>query len=800
MKRLLTLISLFAFTLIGCAELEEPAVPIEAETEYIENNASVSKTRTSAPAPNPSEYTINPDNPYSLSNIQRASDLVMGANAPILEPTHHYVRFLPQDTTDMYILIDSLDLDIYPYPRDWMLTSDEREAYRNATINGFPWYYCLVEPDFQMPTEMESEFLDYAYVQPYITGSGPSLSSLTPHSAPSQLPPATFTEILDRSIAITGNISSNASGPPPMARITYVSDNPADTAPIPIKNVLVRANFLFGSAQSYTNANGEAYLTGLPSVEAHHLIIWKDNGNWRIRERKTWDKAKTEEDGRSSGTWELQISGNSKDAMWATISRALDAYYHDSYPKVSGLVKFNEGDDLDVWARYGEPGTGNFNGTRNTEIHICSNNEYTSAPLSNTDLLSTTFHELGHASHFQVVGRNYFNAEPRLRETWASGVEYAYLSSLYPNNYTPFVSYGGESTTVIESLMWQGLSLQQLQSVFMGKTQLGQCIQPIKDLSNIPDVLIDALFNFGPLHPPLRVNFANLSISGPSAPPIGVPVNYSIPTDFLAGTGIRFDGWYIEDGFTLPELSISGIRESSVEITFWKKITKNLLATFVFPGGQEYTFSKTVTSSLSNLAISGPDSVAPNTNVTYSVAAPPSGITFNGWNIIPSTYTTTGGTTDRNLNIQFTAVGQYTLTANYTLPRDLPLSVTKTVEVVALSIPTVTYELINFSPYLGGSQLSGQPSGPIPLTPAYAFSVVNPQQYCDYEWKINGTVHPNSMTSINIDIPQQSKGTTVSCRARYGNEVSAWGTNYIVSQNGVQEAPTIIGPLEPVGP
>lgn len=73
---------------------------------------------------------------------------------------------------------------------------------------------------------------------------------------------------------------------------------------------------------------------------------------------------------------------------------------------------------------------------------------------------------------------------------------------------------------------------------------------------------------------------------------------------------------------------------------------------------------------LGDLIILGEGYVAANTNTSYSIPTPiPTGVTFNGWTVTPSSYTLTSGTLSGNpLNIRFNTYGEYTLTAKFTLP------------------------------------------------------------------------------------------------------------------------------------
>lgn len=84
-----------------------------------------------------------------------------------------------------------------------------------------------------------------------------------------------------------------------------------------------------------------------------------------------------------------------------------------------------------------------------------------------------------------------------------------------------------------------------------------------------------------------------------------------------------------------------------------------------------------------NISISGPASVIQNITVTYRFSTPPTGVRFARWDRTPQNngpmrYTPS----DPILNVGFSEVGQYTITANFTLPDGSPYSVDKTVDVI----------------------------------------------------------------------------------------------------------------------
>jgi hypothetical protein len=589
MKKILFLVSLCLLTLTGCAEFEESPI-VDSE------KPSIFKTRTNA------QYQINTDNPYSLQNVQEALESIEGQDAPDLTATHNYVRFLPQDSTDMYILVDSLNLDIFPYPLDYDLTLAEMEAHENTLINGYGWQYCLVPPSFQMPSEMESELLDYAYLL--------SEETYATRASEYQLDYDLYEEVIDAAFELTGNapLLTRAGDNPwePSATIRYQSDVSGE-AVMPLENVRVRVNTFFNSGEGYTDEDGNVTISrgwgGKFKNAVQYKIIWSTDF-WKIHDDS--GKAKYEGPKQREAWDDFVINGSvgSKVAMCATIHRALNAYYNESHTKTNGLVKV---DDINVRARWNEHfengALGRFYRSRNNQIHIVShyydNGNRTS--LTNIQMLSSTLHELGHASHWQAIddlGMNedlYFVGS-FIKDTWARGVQYAYMSSLYPNDYIDtfdYFDYTGSTddyTAVIESLMWQGVTLQQLQTIFMGKTQLEQCRQPTKNLGIVPNWLVDIIFD-EPLVP-RRANLSNNVIQGPDEPALNSAVTYTVPVWPLP-TGMTFVGFTVS-GSTTNRTINEPVPYGTLNVTFNSEMVYTITATYNLPDDTTYSVTKTI--------------------------------------------------------------------------------------------------------------------------------------------------------------------------------------------------------------
>jgi hypothetical protein len=89
-----------------------------------------------------------------------------------------------------------------------------------------------------------------------------------------------------------------------------------------------------------------------------------------------------------------------------------------------------------------------------------------------------------------------------------------------------------------------------------------------------------------------------------------------------------------------------------------------------------------------HLVISGKSYPPLNWDETYSVPTQlPAGVVFNNWTVPSSGCTVTGGTNSSTLKIRFSTVGPHTIKANFTLPGNVPYSITKTLDL------NVTYDL-----------------------------------------------------------------------------------------------------------
>jgi hypothetical protein len=591
MKKQLIFASLFALAMTGCAEFEEPASILpETVVEESEILASIPRTRASASA----AYQVNLNNPYSLSNVQRALTSIRGSSAPTLQATQKYIRLLPQSEADVEYINGVLGLETFSYPFDYDLSLAEMEAHENTLINGYAWQYCLVPPNFSMPPGIEGDVLDYAYMQSDSPGT---------RAPGEQLDHDLYDAVMDKAFLDTGNATTQtrATAWTPEATIKYISGVPGEAA-IPLKNVLVRVNTTFNSGEGYTDANGKVTITkgwgGKFRKATRYIIIWKTD-KWEIHDGFGKSKHKGPE---QKASWTLTISGDGSNhtVTCASIHRGLQAYYNETHPKTAGLAKYsnNSGNVINVREHHNKHnGTirGNFWPQRYNNMNIWGGEG--SSAFNVRKILSTTFHELGHASDYAYSG-TLIGGQNEVQETWAEGIEYAYMSSLYPNYYidhfeTDAVFYKG----TIESLTWQGVSLSQLQSIFTTKTNMADCITPLVNLG-VPRVMVNYIFsNPNRL---FRVNLAN-SITGDNKPPLNTDTSYSTPslipnpqfnnTDGNVPDGTSFNNWTITPN---TYTTTSGLNNRTLNVKFTAAARYTISANYTLPDNTTFTSSKIV--------------------------------------------------------------------------------------------------------------------------------------------------------------------------------------------------------------
>lgn len=157
MKRIVPILSLVCAVLFSCTM---------NETVFDDLNDSGQETPvTRTSVTNEDEDFVKLDlNPYSLSVMQSVYDNYSLEHID-LDPTDLYVRFLPQDSTQLHHLLYESGLELFDYPLDVDLTDSEIDSYEASERDScFNWLYTTVKPDYAFPADITYEILDECYI------------------------------------------------------------------------------------------------------------------------------------------------------------------------------------------------------------------------------------------------------------------------------------------------------------------------------------------------------------------------------------------------------------------------------------------------------------------------------------------------------------------------------------------------------------------------------------------------------------------------------------------------------------
>ncbi len=92
------------------------------------------------------------NNPYSIPNMTAAYNAFFNLQLGAISVTHKYVRFSPTNESQIAMLDDSLELDLYTHPLDYkMLQDGDLYAPQGSSIEDLPFLYTVVPANYNLP-------------------------------------------------------------------------------------------------------------------------------------------------------------------------------------------------------------------------------------------------------------------------------------------------------------------------------------------------------------------------------------------------------------------------------------------------------------------------------------------------------------------------------------------------------------------------------------------------------------------------------------------------------------------------
>ena len=403
---------LLAWAGFACADHD--LLPIPNEPEQIPTKAL---TRSAA------TFEVLP-NPYTLANMQAVYS--NAGSSRTLQPTHLYVRFLPQDSLQMNRLKYDLNLELFDYPLDRQI--EDGEVYIDPSIpeGALTWQYTTVPVGFSPPSGITYQVLEQCYIPEEDEAIAPTRGGSVDVEA------AAF-ERLGYTVepdAVTRGLFGTSIYPEGTIRVY----NDASNEYVPVRGVKIRCHTIVKWSTAYTDENGYYRMQSKFSIGPHYAIVFDNRkgfdiwGNWAFYARANYNMGWHSKSGHSRDIW-----AGSQAWPWAVVNNAGYDYYEMC--EETGISK--PPSNLKIWVsdmwqsgaapmvrRVWHPIGANGNApwaTFLSNIVVGSQATFWNTVLKPVEpdivlnigstyrrAYELTSHELAHASHFRNVGSAYW--------------------------------------------------------------------------------------------------------------------------------------------------------------------------------------------------------------------------------------------------------------------------------------------------------------------------------------------------------------------------------------------------------
>lgn len=441
------------------------------------------------------------ENPYSVSNLQIARDSLIASGmtpqeVPAILPTHYYARFKPADDDALAELMErDTTIIYYEFPLDYEIKeygvsyhdpaiADTLPTYQYASVPIAQWQnlqdipnvectmleaLCILDEDKDGshlgpitpidPDPFLPDPRDTLPFKPVIPPGGDKIESVgnvylsdaADNTDSGNYDESAISALMSKSFELTGNgdyeepsMTRASSKWQPAGRIT-VYDNIAG-GQIPLVGAKVRARRWFTTYKGITNNIGEFTCNGKFKNPANYSIIWK-RSKFKIKDGNTGQAYYNGP--KIKGDWNLNINnGNSKSLRFATIHRAAHRMF---YNLVSELKRPQSSKCLPIkYFNKINKENGSIGGlyspsTKKVKIWGKVIDDETEVWVDISNILSNTFHELGHAAHHTNANGKFNASTLQHKESWACFVQYILTRleyeklGLYKNTYSAYL-------------------------------------------------------------------------------------------------------------------------------------------------------------------------------------------------------------------------------------------------------------------------------------------------------------------------------------------------------------------------
>lgn len=375
------------------------------------------------------------ENPYSLANMKKAYQALQTTARNVmpasdLKATHYYIKFLPANWEEYTVLVNFDTLNVYNYPLDKDIENPAN--YRDpSTPENMPMpQYASVPVGLNIDAlgvryeKLEDLFIPDDFEAP-ANSQSPELQAL--HSSPAKRD--FIIQLVNTAMVQTGNDDDVIK--PTTARAAYVPSGRVqvyDTKVngyIPLEGVRVEARRWFTTHHGYTDANGNYRVNGDFKRECNYSLIF-ETGEFDVR---SGNFGQARLNGPKQNTpWNINIAGGLH-GHHSHVFRGAYEYLHKNnlgigIPSYGSKIKIGAFDkDDDDKNGVAHPSTRTLGVFDVIKIY--------NPDRPSDEVFSTTVHELGHLAHWNQNRSAYNEAEAKVAESWARGVQWVFTNRVY---------------------------------------------------------------------------------------------------------------------------------------------------------------------------------------------------------------------------------------------------------------------------------------------------------------------------------------------------------------------------------